>query len=72
MKYDNIKYLKGTTELYRLAEEEYEKFIFNRSFDGFFRPVRFKNRYRKSRFEDEDNIYKRPKFSAIKKWSNQN
>lgn len=69
MKYRKIKYLKGTKELLRLADEEYENSIFSESFDGFFRPVKFKNRYRKSRFEDEDNIYKRPKFSAIKNWS---
>lgn len=71
MNYDNIKYLKGTAVLNRLAEIEYKKFIFNQSFDGL-RPVKFKNRYRKSQFKDENYRFERRKFSAIKKWSNAN
>ena len=72
MKYDKIKYLKGTNEILRLAEKDYENAIFNQFILGFFRPARFKNRYRKSFFEEEPYCFKRLKFSAIKKWSNQN
>ncbi len=72
MEYDKIKYLKGNKELLRLADEDYRDFIFYQSFDGIFRPVKFKNRYRKSRFENEDCRFKQPEFSAIKAWSSRN
>ncbi len=72
MKYDRIKYLKGTRELLRLADEEYEKLITYQSFDGFYRPEKFENRYRKSRFKDENYRFEQRKFSAIKKWSDVN
>lgn len=72
MNYDNIKYLKGTVELLKLVEEDYKRSMFYQSSDGFYRPEKFKNRYRKSRFKDESYRFERRKFSAIKKWSNAN
>ena len=72
MKDDKIRYLKGNKEVLRLAKEGYEDFLFNQSLSGFTRPVKFKNRYRKSWSEDEYEHNHRPKFSAMKKGVNKN
>ncbi len=72
MKNDKIKYLRGSKELLGLAGKDYEDLLFEQSLSGFSKPVKFKNRNRKSWFENEDEQLKRPKFSAIKKWSDKN
>ncbi|MFT4578949.1 MAG: hypothetical protein ACI9UO_001776 [Nitrospinales bacterium] len=72
MKDDRIKYLKGTKELLRLAEEGYEDFLFEQSLSGFSKPIKFKNRYRKSWSEGEDDHVHRRKFSAMKQGLNKN
>jgi|SaaInlStandDraft_7_1057024.scaffolds.fasta_scaffold79233_2 hypothetical protein len=72
MKDDRIRYLKGAKELLRLAKEGYEDFLFEQSLSGFSKPVKFKNRYRKSWSEDEYDHVRHRKFSAMKKGLNKN
>ncbi len=76
MKEDKINYLKGNKELLRLADEDYVDMLFLQSFFqsavGFSKPIKFKNRYSKNRFEGEIDRYKHPKFFAIKNWSYKN
>ena len=72
MKDDKIRYLKGNKELLRLADEDYEDMLFFQPAVGFSKPKKFKNRYSKSKFEGETDRINRPRFSAIKKWSNEN
>ena len=68
MKEDKINYLKGNKELLRLADEDYADMLFFQCAEGFYKPIKFINRYSKSRFEGEIDRYRRPKFSAIKNW----
>lgn len=68
MKEDEIKYLKGNKKLLRLADEDYVDMLFFQSAVGFSKPIKFKNRYSKRRFEGEIDRYKCPKFYAIKNW----
>lgn len=72
MKDDKIRYLKGNKVLLGLADEEFEDFLSYQSVLSFSKPKKFKNRYRKSWSEGETDRLKRPRFSSIKNWSNEN
>jgi hypothetical protein len=72
MKEDKIRYLKGNKELFMLAKESYRKNIFNQSLSGFNRPIKLKNRYRKSWSESEHDHIHRPKFFTIRTWITKN
>ncbi len=71
MKNENIRY-QGSEVLLRLAKASYKDFLFNQLVSGFSKPLKYKNRYRKSWSEGEYDRFHRPKFSVMKQWLNKN
>ncbi|MGK0180202.1 MAG: hypothetical protein ACI8PD_002008 [Nitrospinales bacterium] len=71
MKNKNIRY-QGSEVLLRLARAAYKDFLSNQLVSGFSKPLRCKNRYRKSWSEDEYVRFHHQKFSAMKQWLNKN